>query len=149
MLSLSADISEASVNLQMINGDESATQGDVAHAKVLMNFAESLARRDEEALEQARTALLEEAGAEVLVDAAAVAGNFQRMVRIADSTGIPLDDSSAAISMDIREELELGRFGTAQHTPKASWKLRLISKVARPLAKRMLKRMERKAARTT
>jgi len=149
MLSLSADISEASVNLQMINGDESATQGDVAHAKVLMNFAESLARGDEKALEQARTALLKEAGAEVLVDAAAVAGNFQRMVRIADSTGIPLDDRSAAISMDIREELELGRFGTAQHTPQASWKLRLISKVARPLAKRMLKRMERKAARTT
>ncbi len=44
MLSLSADLSDATVNLQMINGDEAATAGDVAHAKALMNFAEAFAR---------------------------------------------------------------------------------------------------------
>ena len=140
MLSLSADLSDATVNLQMINGDEAATAGDVAHAKALMNFAEAIARRDESALVDARAQLLEEAGAAVLVDAAAVAANFQRMVRIADSTGIPLDTRSAALSANVRKELDLQRFGTADHTPPATLKLRLLSLIARPLAKRMLKK---------
>ena len=140
MLSLSADLSDATVNLQMINGDEAATAGDVAHAKALMNFAESFARRDESALVDARSQLLEEAGAAVLVDAAAVAANFQRMVRIADSTGIPLDARNVALSATVRKELDLQRFGSADNTPPATLKLRLLSLIARPLAKRMLKK---------
>ena len=140
MLSLSADLSDATVNLQMINGDEAATTGDVAHAKALMNFAEAFARRDESALLEARAQLLEEAGAAVLVDAAAVAANFQRMVRIADSTGIPLDARNVALSANIRKELDLQRFGSADNTPPATLKLRLLSLIAWPLAKRMLKK---------
>ena len=140
MLSLSADLSDATVNLQMINGDEAATAGDVAHAKALMNFAEAFARRDESALLEARAQLLEEAGAAVLVDAAAVAANFQRMVRIADSTGIPLDARNVALSANIRKELDLQRFGSADNTPPATLKLRLLSLIAWPLAKRMLKK---------
>ena len=142
MLSLSAELSEATVNLQMINGDDSATEGDVAHAKVLMHFAESFARRDETALTVARAALLAEAGAEVLVDAAGVAANFQRMVRIADSIGIPLDDRNVALSAGVREELDLQRFHSAKNTPKPSLKVKLMSLIARPMAKRMIKKAE-------
>jgi hypothetical protein len=140
MLSLSADLSDATVNLQMINGDEAATAGDVAHAKALMNFAEAFARRDEPALVDARAQLLAEAGAAVLVDAAAVAANFQRMVRIADSTGIPLDERNVALSANVRKELDLERFGSASNTPPATLKTRLLSLIAWPLAKRMLKK---------
>jgi hypothetical protein len=142
MLSLSADLLEATVDLQMINGDERATEGDVAHAKALMHFAESFARRDEAALTEARAALLADAGPEVLVDTAGVAANFQRMVRIADSVGIPLDDRNVAISAGVREELKLQRFHSAKNTPKPSLKLRLMSLIARPIAKRMIKKME-------
>ena len=142
MLSLSAELSEATVDLQMINGDERATEGDVAHAKVLMHFAESFARRDEAGLNKARAALLAEAGQEVLVDAAGVAANFQRMVRIADSIGIPLDDRNVALSAGVREQLDLQRFASAQNTPKASLKVKLMSLIARPMAKRMIKKME-------
>ena len=141
MLSLSADITESDVNLQMINGDESATAGDVDHAAALMKFAEAVASRDEVELTSARDALLEEAGAEVLVDAAAVAGNFQRMVRIADSTGIPLDEISAAMSSGVAKELDLERFATAQHTPSGGIKRKMMSFIARPMAKRMFKKM--------
>ena len=143
MLSLSADITESDVNLQMINGDESATAGDVDHAGALMKFAEAVASRDEVALASARDALLKEAGAEVLVDAAAVAGNFQRMVRIADSTGIPLDEISAAMSSGVAKELDLGRFATAQHTPPGGLKRKMMSLIARPMAKRMFKKLAR------
>lgn len=140
MLSLSADLSDATVNLQMINGDQAATAGDVTHAKALMNFAEAFARRDELALVDARAQLLKEAGAAVLVDAAAVAANFQRMVRIADSTGIPLDARNVALSVNVRKELDLQRFDTASNTPPATIKTRLLSLIAWPLAKRMLKK---------
>jgi hypothetical protein len=109
MLSLSAEITNTDVNLQMINGDQSATAGGVQFAGELMHFAESLARRDEQALQQAREELLRVAGAEVLVDAAGVAGNFQRMVRIADAAGIPLDERNMTATADIRSELDLER----------------------------------------
>ena len=141
MLSLSADITESDVNLQMINGDESATAGDVDHAAALMKFAEAVASRDEAALASARSELLEQAGAEVLVDAAAVAGNFQRMVRIADSTGIPLDEMSAAMSHGVVNELDLRRFSSARNTPSAGLKRKLMSLIARPMAKRMFKKL--------
>ena len=49
-------------------------------------------------------------GTEVTVDAAGVASNFERMVRIADSTGIPLDERLASMSKEVREELHLDRF---------------------------------------
>ena len=57
-----------------------------------------------------------------LVDAAAVVGNFERMVRIADGTGIPLDKPVAMVSADMREELGLdaksvaARFTSESHT---------------------------------
>lgn len=142
MLSLSAEITESDVDLKMINGDENATPGDVAHAAALMKFAEAVASRDEEQLASARSALLEEAGSDVLVDAAAVAGNFQRMVRIADSTGIPLDERNAVLSHKIKSELDLGRFASAQHTPPASLKRRLKSLIAKPMAVRMFRKMQ-------
>jgi hypothetical protein len=141
MLSLSADITESDVNLQMVNGDQSAAAGDVEHAAALMKFAEAIASRDEEALAIARAALLEEAGAEVLVDAAAVAGNFQRMVRIADATGIPLDEISAAMSYGIAKDLDLGRFTSARNTPAGGLKRKLMNLIARPLAKRMFRKL--------
>ena len=140
MLSLSADLSDATVDLQMINGDEAATEGDVAHARELMKFAEAFARRDEQALTEARDKLIEEAGPEVLVDAAGVAANFQRMVRIADSTGIPLDERNVALSAGVRKELDLGRFGSAGNTPKPSLKTRFKGLIARPLVKYMIKK---------
>ena len=116
MLSLSADLTETDVDLKMINGQSNA-DGGVAHGEVLMNFAEALPSRDEAALGAAREALLREAGPEILVDVAAIAGNFQRMVRIADATGIPLDDRNVAISGDVCDELDLASMYTAQNTP--------------------------------
>ena len=69
MLSMSADLTNTDVNLQMINGDEGATAGGVEHALELMKFAEALASSDETALKQSREDLLAAGGAEVLVDA--------------------------------------------------------------------------------
>ena len=139
MLSLSAELSQASVALQLVNGEQVTDDGDVAHARALADFAGAIARRDEANLARSRSVLEQQAGPEVVVDAAAVAANFQRMVRIADCTGIPLDTAAAAMSADVRKELGLGRFHSAKNTPRDGWKVQLLSKFARPLARRMLK----------
>jgi predicted transcriptional regulator len=72
---------------------------------------------DEKALAPARTRVREEQGPEALVDAAAVASNFERMVRIADATGIPLDSFLDAMTVDLRAELKLARFESTANTP--------------------------------
>ncbi len=55
-----------------------------------------------------------------MVDAAAVAANFQRMVRIADSMGIPLDEEDIEPCAGVRQELDLGRFASAENTPSTN-----------------------------
>ena len=52
-----------------------------------------------------------------MVDAAAVAANFQRMVRIADSIGIPVDEQRMPVAQPAIDQLELRRFSTSEHTP--------------------------------
>ncbi len=64
----------------------------------------------DEALASSRRRLVEEMSAEAMVDAAAVASNFQRMVRIADSTGIPLGGGLDTFSKEVQKELGLERF---------------------------------------
>ena len=76
-----------------------------------------------------------------MVDAAAVAANFQRMVRIADSTGIPLDERSAALADATIKALDLTRFESARNTPTGGLKRRLMSFIARPMALRMLRKL--------
>jgi hypothetical protein len=141
MLSLSADITESDVDLGMINGDKTASADGIQHGASLMNFTEAFVSRDEEALAAARNALLAEAGADVVVDAAGVAANFQRMVRIADSTGIPLDERNSVLGYGVIKKLKLERFKSAENTPQGGLKRRVLSWIARPMARRKFKKI--------
>jgi len=116
MLRVSAQVTETEIDLQGVSGDALAAAVGVQYGAELMQFAESFALRDEEALSVARKTLLDTAGASVLVDAAGVAANFQRMVRIADSMGIPVDDMASEVSQSVRRELELTRFESAKNS---------------------------------
>lgn len=120
MLSLSADTTQSKVDLESINGDRSASLAGILYGDVLLSFAEAFADREEDTLAAARNTLLREGGADVLIEAAGVAANFQRMVRIADSIGIPIDEHSEGNSLEVAEQLNLGRFASAQNTPGAS-----------------------------
>ena len=116
MLRVSAEISSTDVDLQLVNG-ESSDSSSVEFSNELMVFATAVASRDEVALADSREKLLAASSADVLVDAAAVAGNFQRMVRIADAIGIPVDESSMEMASVAVEALDLRRFKTAENTP--------------------------------
>ena len=117
MLRVSAQTTGKEADLNLINGAEGAVEADIPFGLELAGFAEALAGRDEGELTEARTRLLAAAGPAVLVDAAGVAANFQRMVRIADSTGIPVDQHSYnPLANGVREELNLTRFHSAQNS---------------------------------
>jgi hypothetical protein len=117
MLRVSSQTTRTEIDLHGIEGDaESAARG-IEHGAELMRFAQAVARRDAPALVAARAALLEAAGPAVLVDAAGVAANFQRMVRIADSIGIPVDNLDTDVSREVRGALDLERFASARNTP--------------------------------
>jgi len=93
---------------------------------------------DEAALAAARQRLLDAMGAEALVDTAAVVGNFERMTRIADSTGIPLDGPVTAMTQDIRDDLGIDGFGSSRNTPPLSALGGFLGRALRPLALRVM-----------
>ena len=107
---------ETDINLQGVNGNKEAAAVGIKYGKELMLLGEAVATRDHSLLEEARQKLLDEAGASVLVDAAGVAANFQRMVRIADSMGIPIDDMESDLGKSVRTELDLTRYASAANT---------------------------------
>jgi len=107
MLRASIQSKGAEADLRGISKGAKAGDAGIAHGEKLARFAEAAVSGDPAELATARDALRDAAGSPALVDAAAVVGNFERMVRIADGTGIPLDGVVEALSGDFREELGL------------------------------------------
>ena len=80
----------------------------MAHGAELVAFAEAIVT-GAQTLAQSRAAVVEALGPEAMIDTAGVASNFERMVRIADSTGIELGDLLEQASADVRDALGLER----------------------------------------
>ncbi len=116
MLRVSAQTTGTEIDILAVNGDLDAAGRGIEFGPELMGFAESVATRSEADLKLARNQLLIAAGESVLVDAAGVAANFQRMVRIADSMGIPIDNMETEVGIEVRQALALSRFASAQNT---------------------------------
>jgi hypothetical protein len=106
------------VDLDTVNGGVEG-DGGVEHGARLVAFTEAVMGSDEAALARERAALRALLTPEAFVDAAAVVGAFNVVDRIADATGIPLDAGLAAMSGEVREELDLARFGSSANTPGA------------------------------
>jgi hypothetical protein len=94
-------------DLRSLMEDERAQASDIEGAPALLAFSAALVGGDEAVLGPARTRVEAEIGAERLVDTAAVVSNFERMVRIADATGIALDRPLEEASTELRAELGL------------------------------------------
>ena len=130
----------ASIEYQGLDADltaiaEGAKAGDagIPHGERLVAFAEAALAGDAAELSTARDALRDAAGSAAVVDAAGVIGNFERMVRIADGTGIPIDAMMANLSGDIRDELGLEGFRT-RRLARSSALLRLLAPALRGAA---------------
>jgi hypothetical protein len=113
LLRASGETKNERYDLGLING---AGDGDglVPHGRLLVAFAEAVLGRDDRALAAARQALVAALGDAALVDAAAVAGLFNAIDRVADATGIPLEPEKAAATADMRAALGIGKYVEAR-----------------------------------
>ena len=84
-------------------------ESGVPNGRALLAFATATAGDDDARLARAREALRAEMGDAGVADAAAVASNFERMVRIADATGIELGGWMDSFTEDVRADLSLDR----------------------------------------
>ncbi len=139
---MSGETSGRDYGLAAIVDGKAAHASGIDHAEELVTLAEAMVGSDDAALASARQGLRDAMGAEALVDAAAVASNFERMVRIADATGIPLDPPVNAMTADIQEELGLTAFAAKSQTPDAG----RLARAAGPLLRRISPRLMRALA---
>jgi hypothetical protein len=121
MLRASIEYSGADANLEGISKGAKAGDAGITHGERLTTFADAAVGADPAQLATARDALRDAAGSAALVDAAAVVGNFERMVRIADGSGIPLDGVVTALSSDFREDLGIDAFDSRRVTGAAGF----------------------------
>jgi hypothetical protein len=133
LLRVSGEIAGDKPDLSAVTDREAAAQSGVEHGDVLLAFSEAAVTGTEEELSSARSAVVDAMGEEAMVDAAAIVGNFQRMVRIADSTGIPLDAPLATLSAGVRADIGIDTFGSARNTPRSGPLARAFARVAGPI----------------
>ena len=116
MLRVSAKLAGDKVDLTALTGACESKDAGVKHGALLLAFAEAVMSRDSATLTMARDALEQASSAGIVIEAAGVSANFQRMVRIADATGIPVDDMTSELGTTIREELGLYAFESAANS---------------------------------
>ena len=85
-----------------MSGADTANGGGVANGAILTRFATAILGRDAAELAAARRDIADAMGGAALTDTAAVAALFDAIDRVADATGIPLEDSKAAATADFR-----------------------------------------------
>jgi hypothetical protein len=148
MLRASIEYSGSGADLKGISEGAKAGDAGIEHGERLLAFVDAAVNGDPAELATARDALRDAAGSAALVDAAAVVGNFERMVRIADGVGIPLDGVVTALSGDIREDLGLETYHS-RRLPGSRGVARVFGPVLRGVAGVALRIAGRRARRTS
>ena len=139
LLRASGEISGHEIDVSVVKEDDAAATSGIPHAQALLAFTEAVVRGSEEERSSARARVLDELGAACLVDAAAVVGNFERMVRIADATGIPLDSPVEAMTQDLRADLGLDAFLSSANTPGLGTVGRILGRGLEPATRLALR----------
>jgi hypothetical protein len=139
---VSGTLDGGEIDLAVINaGKAAAARSGIPHAELLVGFADALLARDEAELARLREAIVAALGRGGLRETASIAANFQRMVRIADATGIPQEVPVLMLGGDLIDELDLRRFATAGSTPASGGVQRVLGKLLRPLVPKLIRRV--------
>lgn len=88
----------------------------VPHGDKLIAYAEAIVGTDRSALDSARAALADALGDVAVAGAAAIAANFTKNDRVANGIGIPMDEMLLKATEDIREQLGLNDYKSAENT---------------------------------
>jgi hypothetical protein len=119
--------------------DATAASG-VPGGDVLLAWAEAAVTGTDAAIASAREGVRVALGDAATVDAAGVIGNFQRMVRIADGCGIPLDGPAAFFAAEMVRDFGIDRFASARNTPPITGWKRVAARLAQPLLRVAVRR---------
>lgn len=112
LLRVSGQVSGEDVDLSLVTG-QGLGDGGVAHGQSLVAFVEAVMGDDDAVLASRRAQLAKEIGDEGLVDTAAVIAIFNYYDRVADATGIPLDQMLDSPTEGLRSELGIDGFKSA------------------------------------
>ena len=118
LLRASGEHSGEQYDLSAVLGNSGKDTG-IPDADVLIRFAEAVVGHDADEIAAARQAVIDRMGDAALLDAAGIAANFNAIDRVADSSGIPLEDEKAAMTEDFREDLGINQFGGADQIAAA------------------------------
>ena len=110
----------------------------VAYGAELIAYSDAVVARSSEVAET-RDVVQKSLGEEGVVDAAAVIANFQRMVRIADGTGISIDGPLDLLSADFRQEIGINEFSSAKGRGKNGALRRWVAPLMRRVALRLMR----------
>jgi hypothetical protein len=84
--------------------------GNIPHGALLVKFAEAVLGDDDARLAAIQSEIRTSMGDAALVDAAAIAATFNAIDRVADATGIPIEDNKAEATADFRAALGINAF---------------------------------------
>ncbi len=112
MLSWSGQKSGAEIDLTSIATGHGT--GGVPFGAELLAFAEAIADWDDEELAETREQLCAAAGEHFMIDAAAVAANFEMMTRVADGTGARFDDKTRQARAGLARTLGVDHWESAR-----------------------------------
>ena len=110
MLRASTKNEASDVNLNSVIEGSAGGETGVASGDALLVFAEAVLSGDRPATTDARAAIVAELGEAALADAAAVVAAFNGIDRVADATGIPLDQTMDEKTVALRAELGIDAF---------------------------------------
>jgi hypothetical protein len=82
----------------------------VRHGRVLLDLVEAVHGGEEAAMTAARRAVRAALGDAAFVDACATIASFSAVVKIADGSGIPLEDYKEEATRELREDLSINDF---------------------------------------
>ena len=108
LLRASSEHSGDRYDFEAISGDEG--DGGVPHGRLLMDFADAVVAGDDDALALAREAVAATLGEDAVVDSAAICATFNTVDRVADATGIPLEDDKAEATTGLRASIGIDRY---------------------------------------
>jgi hypothetical protein len=84
--------------------------GNIPQGALLVAFAEAVLGDDDRRLQEVQAAIRDRRGDAAFVDAAAIVATFNAIDRVADATGIPIEDNKAASTADFRAALGINAF---------------------------------------
>ncbi len=113
LLRASGEYTGATYDLRSVNGDAVQMSG-IQHAGLLVDFAEAVIGDAGARLARVRHRIVSTLGNAALVDIAAVVAIFNSVVRIADATGIPLEDYKVPLTADLRASLGIDAYRSAE-----------------------------------